>query len=143
MSNRVKDLNTAPQDYKTGPYPLACSASLSKLRWFNEMIQKNIFEIIYSKFDETLIFSNVLLTNNQDKKFPKLNLSRISEDYSATATELEYKILPHRLKLHTIPVFLFIILKTRVCVGPNITIRMSSYKTDTLILMNYLTILHL
>ena len=53
------------------------------------MIQKNIFEIIYSKFDETLIFSNVLLTNNQDKKFPKLNLSRISEDYSATATELE------------------------------------------------------
>ena len=107
------------------------------------MIQKNIFEIIYSKFDETLIFSNVLLTNNQDKKLPKLNLSRISEDYSATATELEYKILPHRLKLHTKPVFLFIILKTRVCAVPNITIRMSTYKTDTLILMNYLTILHL
>ena len=46
------------------------------------MIQKKIFEIIFSKFDETLIFSNVPLTNNQDKKFPKLNLSRISEDYS-------------------------------------------------------------
>ena len=102
------------------------------------MIQKKIFEIIYSKFDETLIFSNVLLTNNRDKNFPKLNISRISEDYSwkyhshksnyinnstsSTAIELEYKILPHRLKLHTIPVFLFIILKTRVCVVPNIAI---------------------